>query len=424
MKYRILRAAKKSSSPKEHRVFRLCASQTLSRLARRRDETIDFSKLFEISDLPAVRTPKAPHPLIAAIRAFFCALFARIKGLAQRSAQHLREKAKLLAERIRVWRKKRKERKKKESLPLLCGAFCSSLLVSLLLAAITVGTLLGSYGGVYRIAVVPSFVGLAYEESTLSEDDRFSIVVDYVENPSVTPGYVISQSPPAGVTRRIYGRGKPCTVTLTVSCATPRYPLPDLVGLSRRDALLELRNHGMDCEIREAYSDTVPAGMVISTLPEKGSSLAEHDTVTLTVSLGKSVILCAVPSLVGLSEMQATSRLQSAGLSVGLVTYLPSDRPAGTVLSQDVAPSSLLEQGSAISLTVSAGYSYQVRAIPSLYGMTLAEAEAKLREFGLVLGQITIMGGENPTGTIVAQSPLPDTSITSSTVSVDVYLGS
>ncbi len=424
MKYRILRAAKHASAPKPHRVFRLCASQTLSRIARHRNETIDFSKLFEISDLPDVYTPKKSHPLLTAIRAFFLAVFARIGGLVKRSVQHLREKSKLLAERIRVWHKKRKARKKKESLPLLCGALCSSLLVSLLLAAITVGSLLGGYGGIYRSAVVPAFVGLAYEETDFSEDDRFSIVVDYVYNPNVTPGYVISQSPPAGVTRRIYSRGKPCTVTLTVSCAAPSYTLTDLVGLSRRDALLELCNHGVRYEIREAYSDTVPAGTVISMSPEKGSSLSEKNTVTLTVSLGKSVILCAVPSLIGLSEMQAASRLQSAGLSVGQVTYVPSDRAAGTVLSQDPHPSSLLEQGSSVSLTVSAGYAYAVQTVPSLYGMTRAEAEAKLREYGLVLGQVTVMGNDRPSGTVVAQSPLPDTPITSSTVSVDVYLGS
>lgn len=424
MKYRILRAAKRSSPEIPHRIFRLCASQTLSRIARHRNETIDFSKLFEISDLPDVYTPKKSHPLTVAMRAFFSAVFARIKGLAQRSAQHLREKAKLLAERIRVWRKKRKSRKKKESLPLLCGALCSSLLVSLLLAAVTAGSLLGGYGGIYRSAVVPAFVGLAYEETDLAEDDRFSIVVDYVYNPDVAPGYVISQSPLAGVTRRIYSRGKPCTLTLTVSCAAPGYLLTDLVGLSRRDALLALRNHGVRYEIHEIYSDQAPAGTVIATSPHAGASISEGTTVSLTVSRGRSVILCAVPSLVGLSEIQAASRLQSAGLSVGQVTYVPSDRTAGTVLSQDTSPSSLVEQGSAVSLTVSAGYAYAVQTIPSLYGMTTAQAEAKLREYGLVLGRVTVMSGDRPSGTIVAQSPLPDTPITSSVVSVDVYLGS
>ena len=424
MKYRILRAAKRPSPDKSHRIFRLCASQTLSRIARHRNETIDFSKLFEISDLPDVYTPKKPHPLFTMLRTFFSAVFARIGGLARRSAQHLREKSKLFAERIRVWRKKRKSRKKKESLPLLCGALCSSLLVSLLLATITVGSLLGGYGGIYRSATVPALIGLSYEESMLADDDRFSIVVDYVYNPEVTPGHVISQSPPAGVTRRIYSRGKPCTLTLTVSCANPTYTLTDLVGLSRRDALLELRNHGVRYEVREIYSDQAPAGTVIASSPKAGSFIAETSTVTLTVSRGKSVIVCAVPSLVGLSEMQATSRLQAAGLSVGQVTYVPSDRAAGTVLSQNTPPSSLVEQGSTVSLTVSAGYAYHVQTVPSLYGMTTAQAEAKLREYGLVLGHVTVMGGDRPSGTIVAQSPLPDTPITSSIVAVDVYLGS
>ena len=144
----------------------------------------------------------------------------------------------------------------------------------------------------------------------------------------------------------------------------------------------------------------------------------------LTFSRGPMLIGSAVPSLVGLSEMEASSLLLSAGLSVGQVTYVPSDRPAGTVLSQDTPPASTIKQGSVISFTVSAGYSYAQKGIPSLYGLTLNEATVRLKEFGLVIGSITQVGNGASGGTVVAQFPLPDTPITPSTVSVDVYLGS
>lgn len=423
MKYRIVRAAKKPDRAPAHRIFRLCASQTLSRMARHHEETIDFARLFEISDLPDLPRERRPHPLFAAIRTFFLAVIARVSGLVRRSVARLREKAASRLARIRAKRDARRQRKKRESLYWLAGALCSSLCVTLLFALVVAIRLLGGYGGVYRVATVPSLVGTVFDE-TIEEDDRFSFVVDYQVNPDVPVGYVISQSPQAGVTRRIYGKGKPCTVTLTVSCATPRYALPEFVGQHSRDAILTLRNHGISYTLESVYSDTVPAGTVLSQSITKGSLLSAADSVALTVSRGPMRIVSAVPSLIGLSEMQASSLLSAAGLVVGEVTYVPSDRPVGTILSQDEAPSSLLEQGGAVSFTVSAGYSYATRGVPSLYGLSVAEATARLREYGLVLGTVTRVSDNPKGGTIVAQSPLPDTPITSAIVSVDVYLGS
>ena len=422
MKFRIVRAAKRVTPPKK-RIYHLSASQTLSRMARRHKESIDFSKLFEISALPDLYRPRKRRPRLVALRAFFMAVGARIASLVRHSAKRLGEKTRIQRERVRVWRKKRQSRHKPESLYFLSGALCASLCVTLLCGLFTVALLFGSYGGLYRTATVPSLVGLPYDE-TVEDDAFFSFVVDYREHPTVAPGTVIAQSPPAGVRRRIYSRGRPCTVTLTVSCASPSYTLADLVGASQRDALLALRNHGIGYTLAEAYSDTVPAGTVLSQSPAPGTTLTEADRVTLTISQGPLVIPSAVPSLVGLSEREAVSRLLSAGLAVGEVSYLPSDRPSGTVLSQSVSASSLVKPGSAVSFTVSAGYSYSQKTVPSLYGLTPDEAAVRLRAYGLVIGKVSTSADGTSGGRIVAQSPLPDTPITSSVVAVDVYLGS
>ena len=423
MKFRIVRAAKASEVPSQKRIYRLCASQTLSRMARVR-EAIDLSKLFEISNLPDLPQKKRAHPLWTAIRTFFLAVAARITALFRRSVIRLREKLSRRIARARIRAEKRKKNRPRTSLPILFGALCASFAVALLSAATVLLSLFGGYGGLYRVATVPSFVGLPYEESQAESDDRFSFVVDYRYNPNVTPGYVIAQSPPAGVTRRIRHTGAPCMITLTVSSAAPSYVLDDLVGLSRRDALLVLSNHALRYELCEAYSDSVPVGTVLAQSVPAGTALAPHDTVSLTVSIGPLRVISSVPSLVGLSEMQAISRLLSAGLAVGDVTYVPSDRPAGTVLSQSANASSYLEQGSAVSFSVSAGYSYAPKGIPSLYGLSLAEAEQRLREYGLVLGTVTATTGDASHGTVVAQSPLPDTPIVAGTVSVDITLDS
>ena len=421
MKYRIVRATKRKNPAPQGRHFRLCATQTLSRMACHHEETIDFAKLFEISGLPDLTRKRPSHPLLSAIRTFFLAVFARISGLFVRSVARLREKAAHLAARRRA--KKERRKIKKENAYWLAGAVCGALTVTLICAAAVVFFLLRSYGGSYSVVTVPTLVGTYYEDTPAS-NDLFSFVVDYQYNPDVEPGHVISQSPPAGVTRRIYRRGSPCTVMLTVSIAEPRYTLPSFVGQTGRDAALALRNHGILPTIQSSYSDAFPTGQVICQDLPAGTSCASGDRVTLTVSAGPRVNVCAVPSLVGLFEMQAASLLSAAGLVLGKITYVSSDSPSGTVLSQSEPPSTLLEQGTSISLTVSAGYSYAQKGVPSLYGLSLSEAKARLREYGLVLGSVINTGNATENGRIVAQSPLPDTPITSSTVSVDVYLGS
>ena len=185
-----------------------------------------------------------------------------------------------------------------------------------------------------------------------------------------------------------------------------------------------LRNHGIDYTLTNAYSDTVPAGTVLTQTPAPGTTLSEADHVVLTISQGPIIIPSSVPTLIGLSEREAISRLLSAGLTVGEVCYVPSERPAGIVLSQSTPATSLAEPGSAVSFTVSAGYSYSQKTVPSLYGLTPDEAAVRLRAYGLVIGKVSTSADGTSGGRIVAQSPLPDTPITSSVVAVDVYLGS
>ena len=62
-----------------------------------------------------------------------------------------------------------------------------------------------------------------------------------------------------------------------------------------------------------------------------------------------------VPNVVGKTEAQARSILESAGFTVGRVTYKPSDRPAGEVLDQDPDGGTSRATGSVVDLWVSQG---------------------------------------------------------------------
>lgn len=63
--------------------------------------------------------------------------------------------------------------------------------------------------------------------------------------------------------------------------------VPGVVGLSLEKAQGLLQEFGFEVgESREAYSDTVPAGMIISTTPAGGGELEKGSMVIVTASLG------------------------------------------------------------------------------------------------------------------------------------------
>ncbi len=420
MKYRF-RVSKKNVSPNSEstlpsrrRRFRLKGADTL-RAATRLPEPVE-EILFEFGDMDEPRQKKKRtkrkhgRKLIAFLRTCQTAIEAGASLLWHRTRQLLR----------------RLKRKKKggtiHALPILSGALCASVLVTALAAGGVLLGLFAGYGRSYRSVTIPDFVGKDPSAVLTDEDSYIDLIIQYEKNDLVPDGLVISQTPHAGVRRRLYQKKDYCTVTLTVSRSEEGYTLEDLAGQSRRDAVLSLQNAGILPKIREEHSDTVPRGKVIDTLPASGSSLQTGDSVILRVSLGREILLRQVPSLFGVTEARADALLRAASLRTGGVTYQSSSLPVGTVIAQSVAAGERLEDGSTVSFTVSAGDRYSIPTVPDLYGMTAKEAKERLREYGLVIGAVYPVSGMASRGTVMTQSPLPGAPITSSTVTVDLYV--
>ena len=152
--------------------------------------------------------------------------------------------------------------------------------------------------------------------------------------------------------------------------------------------------------------------------------ISDGDTVTLRVSLGKKIKAISVPDLYNLTESGACLAIEERGLTVGNISYEESSLPAGRVIAQSPAPFESLREGEAVSFTVSAGERFATHSVPDLYGMTVEQARLKLREVGIVVGNVYSVSSGAPSGTVVAQSPIPSSPIVSSITSVDLYISS
>lgn len=158
-------------------------------------------------------------------------------------------------------------------------------------------------------------------------------------------GYVSGQIPKAGDQ---VNRGE--TVYVTISRGSDMLAVQRFTGLTQDNAIAAIAAQGfVTGEITLAPSDQL-AGTVIAQQPEAGASARIGSAVHLTVSGGRVV----VPDLVGQREEEALSRIESLGLTRGLITYenVTDARQDGLVLTQSLERFTEVLPGSAVEMSV------------------------------------------------------------------------
>jgi eukaryotic-like serine/threonine-protein kinase len=113
-----------------------------------------------------------------------------------------------------------------------------------------------------------------------------------------------------------------------------------------------------------------------------------------------------VPNVIGERESEAVALLDERGLDWE-ITRRFSDRPEDVVFDQDPVAGRMVEEGTAVALTVSRGVR-QV-TVPDLVGSTVAEARRALEDRGLELGATTRQADAAvPEGEVISQDPPAD----------------
>lgn len=126
---------------------------------------------------------------------------------------------------------------------------------------------------------------------------------------TVAAGIVISQSAEAGSQLRVGSK-----VNVLVSKGREPFTVPALSGKTKEEATAALAALNLTLEAEEAFSDSVPAGTLISQETAEGTVLHRGDVVKVTVSKGPE--MREVPSIFGLGKDNAIARLEEAGFKV------------------------------------------------------------------------------------------------------------
>jgi serine/threonine-protein kinase len=198
---------------------------------------------------------------------------------------------------------------------------------------------------------VPEIVGLDVSEARqrclqigLDLDIR-----DRLYSEGVPSDRVLSQSPEAGTEVK---RGR--RLNVKVSMGTEQVRVPDVRGMTLRQASLQLDNVGLGVGRVSRVYEGHGGQIVQATRPRSGTLAASGQRVDVLVAVGGSEEPFLMPNLVGRSLEDVRALVEERGFRVGRVTYR-SHRGVypGTVLEHHPTPGSLIQRGEMIELVAS-----------------------------------------------------------------------
>lgn len=199
-------------------------------------------------------------------------------------------------------------------------------------------------------SAVPNVVGLLFRDAAarLSAAGFTAKTGESLFHQTAPKNSVLGQTPAPGV-KALKGD----EVLLDVSLGAKQGVVPDIIGLSRQDAVAALEQAGFD-----APTDFVerlnarPRGEVLAVTPAVGTTLTQPSTVRLTLSAGPDAV--GVPSLVGMPLEDALALLGQLGLVAGPSRDDSSGaQPVNYIVSQRPAANTPVAPGSTVTLTVS-----------------------------------------------------------------------
>lgn len=165
--------------------------------------------------------------------------------------------------------------------------------------------------------------------------------------------------------------------------------IPSVVGLKLEDAQAKLKEISDNLKVSydEDYSDTFAKGFVFDQYPKKGAEISADAEVQLIVSSGPESF--KLPNVYNITEKQATTELENAGLVVDLDYAYSDETEEGRVIETNPVRDTLVVKGDTVTIVVSNGPENTQAVVPDLLKLTKEKAKEKLEKVGLKLGSVS-----------------------------------
>lgn len=209
---------------------------------------------------------------------------------------------------------------------------------------------------------VDNFVGRYYEDVINDKDYKkiYDFKVTFKVDLEHEYGIILSQDPESGRSKTVSDKGSKIVVELVCAAETVDdqkrlLKVPDILNHEREEAISMVQDAGFTYSLEQAPSDSITKGYVISTDPVAGAAADEGSEIKIIISTGPETVMTKVPQLKGLSKDAAIAKIESSNLSIGSISTAESDLDAGTVIDQNIAAGTEIEEHTKISITVSSG---------------------------------------------------------------------
>ena len=185
--------------------------------------------------------------------------------------------------------------------------------------------------------------------------------------------------------------------------------VPNVMGKSLEDALLELQVKELYPKINLRYSETPgDEGSILDQSPKAGAIVKGYSRVSLVVSRG--VIVEKIGDYIGQNVDELELKLQAlfAGqrplITLATPEYKPDMSDAGTILEQDPPAGTSITEPVTVQLVVSRGPNYDNTKVPDLIGQTINDLLQTISRSKLVFDITAHPAEENEkAGTVVSQ---------------------
>lgn len=138
--------------------------------------------------------------------------------------------------------------------------------------------------------------------------------------------------------------------------------------------------NNIDYEIKYEYSDTIKKDFLISSSHKKGETIKKNDTVTITLSSGRSI---TIPNFIGMSKTSIQNKCNELNLSCSFKTGSYTEKTAKDIaIAQSKNANVIVSEGTNLVITLSAGIIQKVN-VPNMVGKTKTTIQNECKNLGI-----------------------------------------
>ena len=197
---------------------------------------------------------------------------------------------------------------------------------------------------------LPNFVGQVYNDILESQKYDFEFYKEEKFSSEIAEGVVMEQNPKPD--KMVYSDSR---VKLVVSKGPERLMVPDFQNMTYTQYTQLLKQQGLAYVEMPIYDENTPVDIVCNTNPQPRQEVEIGDVIEVYYSLGPRTEDQVMRNFVNMPYVSAKSQLDSLGITIAEATKVDSNKPEGTIISQEPPYGTKLTKDTVVKFTISNG---------------------------------------------------------------------